>query len=106
MKLATPRWWYVRERRTAMLTRMLLTPLSWIWAGATARRIARTVPADPGVPVICVGNLTVGGVGKTPIVRELLTRLTAAGVAAHGLSRGYGGKLAGPLRVDPAEAIG
>jgi len=102
VKLATPRWWYVRERRTAMLTRMLLTPLSWIWAGATARRIARTVPADPGVPVICVGNLTVGGVGKTPIVRELLTRLTAAGVAAHGLSRGYGGKLAGPLRVDPA----
>lgn len=102
MKLATPRWWYARDRRTAMVSRMLLTPLSWIWAAATARRIGRTVPADPGAPVICVGNLTVGGVGKTPIVREILVRLTAQGVAAHGLSRGYGGKLAGPLRVDPA----
>lgn len=101
MKLATPRWWYARDRRTAMVSRMLLTPLSWIWAAATARRIARTVPVDPGAPVICVGNLTVGGVGKTPIVRELLTRLTAQGVDAHGLSRGYGGKLAGPLRIDP-----
>jgi tetraacyldisaccharide 4'-kinase len=52
--------------------------------------------------VICVGNLTVGGTGKTPVVRELLRLLTVQGVAAHGLSRGYGGRLKGPLRVDPA----
>ncbi len=101
MKLATPRWWYLRGRGPAPVTRALLTPLSWIWAAVTARRIARATPVDPGMPVICVGNLTVGGAGKTPVVRELLRRLSARGVAAHGLSRGYGGTLAGPVRVDP-----
>ncbi len=106
MKLATPRWWYVREdqsRRGGMsATRMLLTPVSWIWAAVTARRIARATPADVGVPVICVGNLTVGGVGKTPVVRALAERLAARGLAVHLLSRGYGGRLEGPVRVDPA----
>lgn len=97
MKLSTPRWWYVRGGAPAPITRMLLTPVSWIWAAVTARRIARTVPTDPGVPVICIGNLTVGGVGKTPVVQELLRRLPGA----HALSRGYGGSEKGPLRVDP-----
>jgi tetraacyldisaccharide 4'-kinase len=83
------------------LTRTLLKPLSWIWALATARRIASATPLDPGVPVICVGNLTVGGTGKTPVVRALLARLKDRGVEAHGLSRGYGGSLAGPIQVDP-----
>ena len=101
MKLATPRWWYARDGRRFGATRALLTPASWIWAAVTARRIAKTQPVDPGVVVICVGNLTVGGTGKTPILRELLTRLTARGVAVHGLSRGYGGRLPGPVRVDP-----
>ena len=100
MKLATPRWWYVRSRAPAPVTRALLKPVSWIWAAATARRIARTTPADPGVPVICVGNLTVGGTGKTPIVRQIAAHLRARGFAVHGLSRGYGGKLSGPVAVD------
>lgn len=102
MKLSTPRWWYVRDAAPGRVRRALLTPLSWIWAGVTARRIARTGPVDPGLPVICVGNLTAGGTGKTPVVRELLRLLAGRGVAAHGLSRGYGGRLKGPLRVDPA----
>lgn len=97
MKLATPRWWYSRERREGLIARALLTPLSWIWAAVTARRIANGRPVDPGVPVICVGNLTVGGTGKTPVVREIAKRLS--GVV---LSRGYGGSETGPLKVDPA----
>ncbi len=102
MKLATPRWWYVRSNAPAPLTRALLRPLSWIWAAVTAEKMDSADPINPGVPVICVGNLTVGGVGKTPVARELLARLTANGAAAHGLSRGYGGTLRGPTRVDPA----
>ncbi len=102
MRLSTPRGWYRRGATPAPVSRALLTPLSALWAWRTARRIARTPPLDPGVPVICVGNLTVGGVGKTPVVREILARLRARGVDAHGLSRGYGGSLPGPERVDPA----
>ena len=102
MRLATPRWWYARGPRTPSISRALLTPVAWIWAGLTARRIARTVPTDPSVPVICVGNLTLGGAGKTPVVRELLRLLADQGLHAHGLSRGHGGRLGGPIQVDPA----
>jgi tetraacyldisaccharide 4'-kinase len=98
MKLSTPRWWYSRDRRVMPVTRALLTPASWIWAAVTARRIARAAPVDPGAPVICVGNLTMGGVGKTPVVRALAARLAARGLDVHLLSRGYGGRLAGPAR--------
>jgi tetraacyldisaccharide 4'-kinase len=102
MKLGTPRWWYVREGAPAPVLRALLRPISWIWAAVGARRMATARPYDPGVPVICIGNVTMGGAGKTPVAREVLARLRARGVAAHGLSRGYGGREAGPLRVDPA----
>ncbi len=102
MKLNTPAWWYRRDRRQGVVLRMLLTPAGWIWAAATARRIARARPVDPGVPVISIGNLTVGGSGKTPVAMETLRLLRAGGNEAHALSRGYGGRLEGPLRVDPA----
>lgn len=102
MKLNTPRWWYSRDRRHAPVARMLLKPASWIWSGVTARRIARATPVDPGAPVISIGNLTVGGSGKTPIAREVLRLLHAQGVNAAALSRGYGGTREGPIQVDPS----
>lgn len=101
MKLSTPIWWY-RRRGGPRLLKAALTPVSWIWAAATARRMARAAPVDAGAPVICIGNLTAGGAGKTPIAREVLRLLREAGVAAHGLSRGYGGSLEGPVLVDLA----
>ena len=100
MKLSTPRWWYAREPRHASVLRFMLKPLSWIWTAATARRIARTVPAEAGCAVISIGNLTVGGSGKTPVAREVLRLLRQAGVNAAALSRGYGGRLEGPVQVD------
>ncbi|MDB5458708.1 MAG: lpxK [Caulobacteraceae bacterium] len=102
MKLGTPRWWYVRSGAPAPMLRALLTPVSWAWAAVGARRMAGAPGFDPGVPVICIGNLTMGGAGKTPVAREILARLRARGLDAHGLSRGYGGREAGPLKVDPA----
>ncbi|MGA0603755.1 tetraacyldisaccharide 4'-kinase [Caulobacter sp. KR2-114] len=101
MRLATPRWWYVREGAPMRVTRLLARPASWIWAWATARRLAQGQPVDPGAPVICVGNLTLGGTGKTPVARALALRLAARGWATAVLSRGYGGALKGPVRVDP-----
>ena len=102
MRLGTPRWWYVRHGAPAPITRALLKPISWIWTAATAERIAKARPVDPGIPVISIGNLTMGGSGKTPVAREVLARLRAMGAETHGLSRGYGGREAGPLRIDPA----
>jgi tetraacyldisaccharide 4'-kinase len=87
------------------MLRILLRPLSWIWAAATARRVARRPALDPGVPVISVGGLTVGGTGKTPVTRALLRRLRDGGLDAQALSRGYGGRLKGPVRVDPARHV-
>ena len=101
MNLSTPRWWYLRGRRAGTLLRLALTPAAWIWAAATARRIASGARRDPGVPVICVGNLTLGGAGKTPVVAEILRLLAERGVNGHALSRGHGGRLVGPVRVDP-----
>lgn len=81
-----------------MMLRALLTPLSWAYAWAGAKRLRDARPAHAPVPVVCVGNLTLGGAGKTPISRAVRAKL---GPGAHLLSRGYGGKLAGPLRVTP-----
>ena len=82
------------------MTRVLLKPASWLWAWATARRLARGQPADAAAPVICVGNLTVGGSGKTPIVLALARLLTEAGHRPHILARGHGGRRPGPIRVE------
>jgi tetraacyldisaccharide 4'-kinase len=54
----------------------------------------------PKVPVICVGNLVAGGAGKTPTTLALAQRLAARGHAVHIVSRGHGGRLSGPVRVD------
>jgi tetraacyldisaccharide 4'-kinase len=80
----------------------LLSPLGQVFglAGRLRRRMAR--PARAGIPVICVGNLVAGGAGKTPVAIALALRLRARGQRPHVLTRGYGGRAAGPLRVDPA----
>lgn len=80
----------------------VLAPVAAAFAGAGLLRRAIARPVAVGVPVVCVGNLVVGGAGKTPLVLSLLAALNARGVAAHALSRGYGGRQVGPLRVDPS----
>jgi tetraacyldisaccharide 4'-kinase len=95
-----PEFWRadVGGRDAALVLRMLLTPLSWAYAAAAAHRFRSSVTRHAPVPVVCVGNLTVGGAGKTPLARAIRSRL---GPHAHTLSRGYGGRVAGPLRVTP-----
>ncbi len=87
-------------RSSGALTRALLSPLGWIYAGATARRIATTTPAPAPVPVICVGNITLGGTGKTPIAIALLEAAQRLGRKPAALSRGWKGSLPSPARVD------
>jgi len=93
-------WNHKQGRQAAPFIRTVLGPLGWIYGQVTARRIATTTPYDPGIPVICVGNASVGGVGKTPITAYLLESLTRMGIKAVGLSRGYGGREKGPILVN------
>lgn len=98
--MQAPRFWSNPPERPGLAAR-LLAPLAWIWAAVTRRRLARPAAAHLAVPVVCVGNVTAGGAGKTPVTIALAQRLAAQGVAVHVVSRGHGGSLAGPLRVDP-----
>jgi len=92
-----PEFW----QRRGLLSDLLL-PLAWGHAALSAARRQATRPWYADVPVLCVGNLVAGGAGKTPVVLSLARLLTDAGRKPHILSRGYGGRLRGPLRVDPA----
>lgn len=87
-------WW--RERGWAAA---LLAPVAAIYGAVAARRLRRS-RCPVGVPVVCVGGLTLGGAGKTPTALAL-GRLLAAARPVF-LTRGYGGTLAGPVIVDPA----
>jgi tetraacyldisaccharide 4'-kinase len=81
----------------------LLAPLAAIYGAVAARRLAQP-GTRIGVPVICVGNPTVGGAGKTPTAIAIARLLIAAGERPVFLTRGYGGRLAGPVLVEPAHS--
>jgi len=78
----------------------LLSPLAAIYASVAGRRL--TKPGKrAGIPVICIGNPTVGGAGKTPTAITIARLLIATGEKPMFLTRGYGGRLAGPVIVEP-----
>jgi tetraacyldisaccharide 4'-kinase len=87
-------WW-----RKAGIEAALLSPLSWAY-GTIARRRMTLPGARAQIPVICIGNPTVGGAGKTPTALAIAELLTRHGHRPAILTRGYGGRLAGPVRVD------
>jgi tetraacyldisaccharide 4'-kinase len=79
----------------------LLRPLGMLYGAVAAKRLQRR-GFDAGVPVICVGNYHMGGAGKTPAVLALAKILRELGETPVVLSRGYGGRLRGPVMVDRA----
>lgn len=90
-----PEFW---ERRG--LVPALLAPLAGLYAAAGWLRHRFVRPFHAGVPVVCIGALTVGGAGKTPMAMAVALRLIALGHKPHFLTRGYKGRLRGPVRVD------
>ncbi len=80
----------------------LLAPLGTGYDLAGRLRRALAHPASVGIPVVCVGNLVAGGAGKTPVAIALIEALGARGCKVQCLTRGYGGRVSGPHRVDPA----
>jgi tetraacyldisaccharide 4'-kinase len=94
-----PSWWYRADPAWQAQT---LTPVAAIYGRIAAARLARASGFDPAIPVICIGNFTAGGTGKTPWVARCVAMLAAEGQHAAVLSRGYGGKIASPHWVDAA----
>lgn len=87
-------WW-----RPAGLASGLLAPMAAAYGAIAARRMA-TPGARAELPVLCVGNFTLGGAGKTPTVMMIARMLQKAGLRPCCLSRGYGGDISGPKLVD------
>ncbi len=96
MSFPTPRFWFEQKGFIASM----LHPFAVLYAAFGNYLRSRFTPQKMRVPVICVGNVVLGGSGKTPIVRLLAKRLQQQGFTPHIISRGYGGYLKGPVRVD------
>jgi tetraacyldisaccharide 4'-kinase len=91
-----PDFWY---RPSSWMSRLLM-PLAAIYGAIAGHRLQRE-GVDAGIPVLCVGNYHVGGAGKTPTVLALAKLLRDLDETPVVLSRGYGGRLQGPVTVDP-----
>ena len=94
--MKTPEFW-----KKDNLTARLLAPFGLLYATATQMRIKLSKPYKAGKPVICIGNLTAGGAGKTPVALSVAQILQKTGKNPFFLSRGYGGILRNII-VDPA----
>ncbi len=80
-----------------------LLPAASLYRVFAERNKANVTPHKLPIPVVCVGNVVAGGAGKTPTALAIGAMLKAQGVRAHFLTRGYKGKLAGPVLVNPRE---
>ena len=102
--MKAPAHWYPPAGKVPATRRLMgaaLLPFGLIYAvGGRVKRLF-TNPVKTGLPVICVGNLTAGGTGKTPLTMALAARFRASGRKPHILTRGYGGALRGPVLVKP-----
>ena len=90
-------WWQTPGLRSAALA-----PIGAIYGAIAGARMQRA-GIRAGVPVICIGDPTVGGAGKTPVAMSVAKILIAQGKRPYFLTRGYGGREQGPLLLDPAK---
>lgn len=94
--MRTPNFWKHRG-----IVARLLSPLGALHNASIAFKFAYAKPYRAAMPVICIGNLTAGGSGKTPVALAVAEMLKARGRKPVFLTRGYGGKTRGPLLVKP-----
>jgi tetraacyldisaccharide 4'-kinase len=95
--MKAPAFWDSRNRWSAMLM-----PLSLLYGKMSAFYYRLHTPVRVDIPVICIGNLTAGGAGKTPVALTIGAMLKAKGINAFYVSRGYGGQRTEPLLVNPS----
>ena len=96
-----PKFWYRKANRMSKFLTKLLMPISAIWKIQTAHNISKpSIKID--IPVICVGNINMGGTGKTPTAIYIAQTLKQNGKTPFILTRGYGGSIVGPALVNAA----
>jgi len=98
----TPSFWYPKDDADLPLKAKLLQPLSWLYTFGFKIHQGISTSQKAEIPVICIGNLSAGGTGKTPTCISFVHHLREAGIAQNPyfLMRGYGGAERGPLLVD------
>ncbi|WP_428410191.1 tetraacyldisaccharide 4'-kinase [Hyphococcus sp.] len=94
-------WFWRSETIAARSLRMALAPVASLYQAGYQTRLALAKPQRASVPVICIGNATLGGTGKTPFAMLVSDMLKEEGVKPFFLTRGFRGAEAGPLVVDP-----
>lgn len=100
MRLKTPSWWHRKKGVVASA----LTPLAALYGSVAAGRMTKGEAYRAALPVICIGNFTAGGGGKTPTAITIAKLLKAAGKNPAFLTRGYGGSAKGPVLVEDQDA--
>lgn len=98
--LTAPGFWWRQSRSAAA---WLLAPVGWLYGQIAGYRMQTAPRGRADVPVICIGNFVTGGTGKTPFCLALAALLAQEGRRPVFLLRGYGGRLSGPVRVDPSQ---
>ena len=95
--MQAPKFWY----QSIGMRACALWPLGQLYAWATAKRVKNMTKTPPIVPTICIGNINVGGTGKTPTTIALAQHFSQRGIAVHIVSRGYGANITTTFAVDP-----
>jgi tetraacyldisaccharide 4'-kinase len=98
--LRVPSWWYDASK-TPPVGGVVLEWVARAYAAAVERRYNKVAPVSAKVPVICIGNFTAGGTGKTPLALYVARLLSADDKQVAFLTRGYGGRARGPVWVAP-----
>lgn len=98
--MRTPNFW-TRKDNVSRAISDALQPVGWVYGKITSWRANQPWTYRARARVICVGNLTVGGTGKTPVAIAIADLVAQRGVQPFFLTRGYGGKLRGPVQVNP-----
>jgi tetraacyldisaccharide 4'-kinase len=100
MIVRAPGFWHGRSPAERLLGRAL-SPLGALYGLLVRKRFGLHAEVPLEKPVVCIGNLTLGGAGKTPVALALAPLLQELGFNPHFLTRGYGGTEKGPLQVAP-----
>lgn len=104
MRFKTPKFWY---KRANTLGSILLIPLSLLYRAGHYIKLKTTKQHSAQLPVICIGNVTIGGSGKTPVCLALSNLLTKNNICTTPffLTRGYGGSETGPRRIEDHDTV-